>query len=129
MRNLIFKQGFEFGFDISMCNLCKGRCCCGESGYIWVTKDEIVKISKFLELKEETFKRKYLKKIKYRFSLKEIYENSQFQCVFFDKKTGRCKIYEVRPSQCQSFPFWERYKDKKNLNEVIKECPGVFLLQ
>jgi Fe-S-cluster containining protein len=36
-----------------------------------------------------------------------------------------CKIYNSRPKQCRTFPFWEDFKN--NTKELIKECPGVIL--
>lgn len=125
MQNIVKKDGFSFGFDPKACSSCGGRCCRGESGYIWINKDEIKKISSFLNIDEEIFKKDYLKKVKYRYSIKEIKVDGEYQCLFFDAKNSRCQIYLVRPSQCESFPLWERYKDEKNINEVKKECPGI----
>ncbi len=42
---------------------------------------------------------------------------------FFDEKKLNCSIYEHRPKQCRTFPFWEYFK--KNYNELEKECIGV----
>ena len=35
------KSGFGYSFDPSKCSVCKGKCCIGESGYIWISKSEI----------------------------------------------------------------------------------------
>ncbi|MBW2259743.1 MAG: YkgJ family cysteine cluster protein [Deltaproteobacteria bacterium] len=45
-----------------------------------------------------------------------------FHCLFFDEKNRRCSIYDVRPTQCRTFPFWEYFRD--NPDEILKECPG-----
>lgn len=125
MQNLIKKEGYEFAFDPKACLSCEGNCCRGESGYIWVNRNEIKKISEFLGLNEDEFIKNCLKKVKYRFSIKEIFVDGEYQCLFFDKKRKRCEIYPVRPTQCKTFPFWDRYKDKKYIKEVCKECPGI----
>ncbi|MDO8455172.1 MAG: YkgJ family cysteine cluster protein, partial [Sulfurimonas sp.] len=35
MRNLMLKDGYPYAFDSSACETCQGRCCTGESGYIY----------------------------------------------------------------------------------------------
>lgn len=32
-------------------------------------------------------------------------------------------IYEVRPTQCRTFPFWDYFKTR--VDELKLECPGV----
>jgi Fe-S-cluster containining protein len=122
----IKKEGFDYAFDPNACKGCAGNCCIGESGYIWVNPYEIKKIADFLGVEEERFKKDYLKKVKYRYSIKEVYKEGSFECLFFDKEGGGCSIYEVRPSQCASYPFWEYFKS--NFKEVYEECPGIVTL-
>jgi hypothetical protein len=55
-------------------------------------------------------------------SLKERYEEGNYQCVFYDDQIQGCSVYEVRPVQCRRFPFWEYFK--KHRSEVLEECPG-----
>ena len=119
---LISKEGFSYRFDPKACMECNGNCCIGESGYIWVSPVEIKEIAKFLGIDEKEFKERYLIKIGYKYSIKEKPYKDGFACIFFD---NGCKIYEVRPKQCRSFPFWDYFKT--HLNELIKECPGIIL--
>ncbi len=124
MKNLIFKEGYGYGFDTSACESCGGSCCTGESGYIWVKHDEIEKIADFVNLRVEDFATMYLKKVKHRYSLREKkLAPENYACVFFDEKNRGCSIYPVRPLQCRTFPFWEQFKDDEE--EVRKECPGI----
>lgn len=116
-------DGFNYSFDPKKCEICGGKCCIGESGYIWVNQDEIKKISEKLKLDLEVFKQEFLIKIKGRYSIKEIPYNDGFACVFFNTDTKKCKIYDCRPNQCKSFPFWNYFK--KNFDELEKECIGV----
>ncbi len=126
MQNFIKKEGFEFAFDQNACYTCNGACCRGQSGYIWLNKKEMIAIAEFLGIKVEELKKDYLKKEGYRYSIKEIAKNAEHLCLFFDEKNNRCEIYPVRPTQCRTFPFWERYKDKKNIEEVCQECKGIY---
>jgi len=123
MQDIVKKEGFSYGFDPSKCAECEGKCCTGESGYIWVTPGEIAKIADFLNMDVERFKEKYLQKIKYRYSLKERQNGESFECIFFDAEAKNCSIYSVRPRQCITFPFWDYFKE--HTNEVMEECPGI----
>ena len=123
MHTLVKKEGFPYAFDASECAACAGRCCTGESGYIYLSKSEIEKISEVLDLDIKEFVNKYLFKKGYKYSIKEIKYNDSYECVFYDRDINGCKIYEARPSQCITFPFWDYYKTR--VDELKQECPGV----
>ncbi len=126
MLSLSKKDGFDFAFDEKACEECGGGCCIGESGYIWVTPAEIRALSESLNLNTDEFITKYLSKIGYRYSLKELDFNGGFRCVFFDIDKKQCAVYENRPLQCRTFPFWDHFKN--NIREVEEECPGIYRL-
>lgn len=124
MSNILKQQGYDFVFDASLCSTCNGNCCIGESGYIWISKEEIVKLAQYLKLSVEDFSMTYLIKVGYKYSIKEVELNSNnFACSFFDLDKKQCSVYEFRPSQCRTFPFWEYFKTNKE--EVFKECLAV----
>ena len=55
-----------------------------------------------------------------RLSLKE---KSNFDCIFW--KDG-CTVYQARPLQCRTFPFWESVVVSPEAWEAVgKECPGI----
>lgn len=121
---IIKKEGFDYAFDADACIVCKGKCCTGKSGYIWVQKSEILALASLLKIKNEDFILQYLSKIGFRYTLKEIPFQDGFACVLFDTENYRCKAYGARPSQCRSFPFWD-YCAKEELEE---ECIGILPL-
>lgn len=123
MSDIVKKEFFPYGFTPSSCATCEGKCCTGESGYIYVTRKEIEKIAKLLNLSVNEFGVEYLFKKGYKYSIKEIKVKDSFECVFYDSATNGCKIYEARPSQCATFPFWDYYKTR--VNELKLECPGI----
>ena len=123
MSDLIRKEGFSYAFDPSKCESCEGRCCTGESGYIYLTQDEIVGIAKLLKLDTQTFIDTYLYKKGYKYSIKEVVVGLSNDCIFYDRKTNGCKIYEARPLQCRTFPFWDYFKHR--IGELKQECPGI----
>ena len=124
MSNLIKKNGYNFSFNPSACESCAGNCCIGESGYIWINIVEIEALSKYLGLTLDNFREKYLFKVGYKYSIKEVeLPNNSFACCLKKKKKRKCSIYDYRPTQCRTFTFWEYFKN--NEKEVYKECPAI----
>lgn len=120
---MLRQSGFNYEFDCSKCASCGGKCCTGESGYIWISPKEISAIANHLELDESEFIAKFLEKHGYKFSIKEKIYESGYACVFFDEANRNCSVYEFRPSQCASFPFWDYFKN--HFDELEKECIAI----
>lgn len=99
-----------------------GDCCTGAPGYVWVNKAEVEALAKRVGVSVEDFYDDYTLKVGIRYTLKEF---GNGDCVFFDNKTRKCEVYEDRPRQCRTWPFW-----KSNLNspktwaETCQDCPG-----
>jgi len=119
----MIQEGFCYAFDPSACASCGGNCCTGESGNIFVSVTEITAIAKLLEMDEKEFRREYLHKVAYRYSLKEKIFNGSYDCVFFDRSLNGCSIYQERPLQCRTFPFWDYFRHR--VDELKAECPGI----
>jgi len=121
---MIEQKDYPYKFNETICASCDGNCCIGESGYIWITKNECIKLAELLDISLEELGEKYLFKVGYKYSLKEkLISKNNYACVFFDLIKKKCSIYEARPSQCRTFPFWEYFL--KNKEEVKKECPAI----
>jgi len=120
---MIKKDGYKFAFNPAACASCEGRCCTGESGYIWITPSEMQEVSKLLDMEFDEFTKSFVKKVGYRYSLVEKQKDDSYECIFFDSDKKQCSIYEARPKQCRTFPFWDSFKD--SIDEVVKECPGI----
>ncbi len=120
---MIEKEGFNFSFNPLACQSCEGRCCTGESGYIYATKPELQAMAALLKLEWEEFLKAYVKETNNGFSLKEVRYNDSYDCIFYDRARKGCQIYEARPKQCRTFPFWDYFKHHKE--ELEAECPGV----
>ncbi len=123
---IITKVGYNFGFKEGFCDECGGKCCTGESGYIWITEEEAVAVASFLLMDIKSFAGKYLFQANNRLSIREKEYNGGYACVFFDEKEKNCSIYNVRPTQCRTFPFWDYYKT--HYKEALKECPALIML-
>ncbi|MFH1539752.1 MAG: YkgJ family cysteine cluster protein [bacterium] len=98
------------------------RKCCEIPGIVFVHKSEIERIAGFLNVTPEKFKRTTLKS--YWGDVYYLDYPEDKPCMFMDD-TG-CAIYEVRPLQCASFPFWpENLCDQKVWERLKKTCPGI----
>ena len=100
-----------------------GSCCKGEPGTVSLTETETEVIAKTLGLSVPDFQERYMWRKYGKLSLKE---RADYDCIFLDKETDRCAIYEVRPFQCSSFPFWpEVLKSRSMWDRYAVHCPGM----
>ncbi|HBI16501.1 MAG TPA: zinc/iron-chelating domain-containing protein [Desulfobulbaceae bacterium] len=125
--NLLHKEGFTYFFDPAACATCGGRCCRGESGYIWVNRGEIDRIAAYLLMNPIDFIASSVRQVDNRLSLRERRAGEEAVCLFFDLRACKCRIYPVRPAQCREFPFWEHFRN--NMEALVRECPGVRLFE
>jgi Fe-S-cluster containining protein len=87
------------GLISKICESCATKCCVTEP--VFLTQYDINIIVRKKGLLENDF---VIKKKKYKQVIKSIrFKNGA--CLFFDKVTGKCKIYEFRPLDCQLFPL------------------------
>jgi Fe-S-cluster containining protein len=116
-KSFWYSDGLRFG-----CQSC-GSCCGGGPGYVWVTQEEIDRLSVLFGISSELFEKLFVWTVQNgRRSLKE-YPNGD--CVLLDEKTRKCKFYEGRPTQCKTWPFWSQNVLKKKLWDAVAEsCPG-----
>jgi hypothetical protein len=95
-----YKEGLRFA-----CTAC-GNCCTGPPGYVWVTREEIRRIARYLERQDDWLSPETLRRVGFKYSLTE---RNNGDCVFLEPAcNGRrgCRIYPVRPLQCRTWPFW-----------------------
>lgn len=110
------KEGLRFS-----CQRC-GGCCTGDPGFIWVSDEEITEISAAMGLNIGAFVTNYTRLAHRGRTLRERPDGS---CVLFDKERG-CILYDKRPRQCRSWPFWRsNVKTPKAWNELRDACPGI----
>ncbi|HEV2972088.1 MAG TPA: YkgJ family cysteine cluster protein [Pirellulales bacterium] len=111
-----FKDGLRF-----QCTQC-GDCCTGAPGYVWVNKAEIEALAAKLGIDVGDFQRKYVREVGVRKSLVEF---ANGDCVFFDGQTRKCKVYDTRPRQCRTWPFWEsNIRSEEAWRQTCEVCPG-----
>ncbi len=112
-----YKDGLQF-----QCTGC-GKCCTGAPGYVWVTKEEIEAIAGLLKIGVKECMRQYIRQRFDRYALIEL-KKDQYDCVFLRDK--KCLIYEARPHQCRTFPWWkENLSSPESWQATARSCEGI----
>ena len=99
-----------------------GRCCVarGEYGYIYFSLADRQRMAKVLGISTLQFTRQYCDKTDGWYHLK----HPEKTCRFLDGK--RCTVYEGRPTQCRTWPFWPENMNARTWNTEVKTfCAGV----
>ncbi len=108
------------------CTQC-GDCCTGAPGYVWVTKDEEQALATRLGIDAATFRRKYTRSVPTRGrTLVERKDDKRGNaCVFWQEGVG-CTVYEDRPKQCRTWPFWRPLVEyQSGWDAAATTCPGM----
>jgi Fe-S-cluster containining protein len=103
------------------CTRCGG--CCRGRGSVEVSDSEIEQLAGHLGLPADDFRRDYTRPIrKGRLRL----ENQRNRdCVFFSADRG-CTVYEARPDQCRSYPFWPvALQSPEDWADEATRCEGI----
>jgi len=119
------QNNFPYHFNGNACKTCNGKCCRGFGGYVWISMEELEKIAGARKMDAAIFSRQYARQVQGRLSLQERVINGEHFCCFFDPIDCQCTIYESRPRQCRTFPFWDQFR--KEPQKLFAECPGVSL--
>ena len=103
------------------CTQC-GDCCTGAPGYVWVNKEEIQNLADTVEMDVEQFEDTYVRRVGIRKSLREFPDGA---CVFFDTEARTCTVYNARPRQCRTWPFWDsNLRTPQDWAATCEICPG-----
>ncbi len=115
MSDVWYEDGLRFE-----CTRC-GKCCSGFPGFVWVNNEELQAIADARGEPLEEVIGLYTRMVHGRRSLRD---NLKDDCVFYDPAVG-CTIYEVRPRQCRTWPFWEsNLQTPKDWERTTQVCPG-----
>lgn len=108
-------QGLRFACQGS------GKCCVsyGSHHYVYVTLEDRRRLAATLNMPTRQFTRKYCAKTDGLFHL----VMGEDPCVFLDGR--RCSVYEGRPTQCRTWPFWPENMRAAKWSRVAAFCPGV----
>ncbi|MGA2441184.1 MAG: YkgJ family cysteine cluster protein [Tepidisphaeraceae bacterium] len=136
-----FAEGLRF-----TCMQC-GNCCSGNPGYVWIGRREIAKLVEILGISRKELIETYCRKMGRRIALKEIRNprHGGHDCVFMKEVPASpgdgkalppdgkvvhpkriCTVYEARPLQCRTWPFWEgNLMSPKAWARASRTCMGM----
>ncbi len=110
-----YRDGLPF-----TCTQC-GACCTGAPGFVWVDDDEISQLATFRGESVEEFGKRFLRRVGNRISL---IERPNGDCIFWDWQKG-CTVYDARPVQCRTWPFWpDNIATPEDWDQIVAICPG-----
>lgn len=104
------------------CTAC-GKCCVNHGDYelVFLTEQDIVRASEKLDLSRKEFLERHTRRV----HGDRVLQDKGERCVFLDAD-GLCRIYEARPLQCRTFPFWKENLNPRTWKSVVaRDCPGV----
>ncbi len=113
------RGGLRFG-----CTQC-GHCCTtrGEYAYVYVNAGEAEPLAATLGLSAEDFRERFT--FVDEEGLRQLHTRDG-HCTFLDPETNACRVYEARPVQCRTFPFWPEYvRAGQWTREAREHCEGV----
>jgi len=111
------------------CTLC-GNCCTGPEGYVLLSDDDVTALAARVQVSREDFLARYTKDTRRGLSLAEKQSPAGLDCIFLDrdKIPGKavCGVYEHRPAQCRTWPFWNSNLSSRYAWDRAKRgCPGM----
>jgi hypothetical protein len=114
-----YKDGLHFE-----CTGC-GKCCSGPPGYVWLSEQDIDSLSTHLNITQQVFIKEYTRSVNGRLSLLEKFRSyGEYNCIFLEGKL--CKVYQARPVQCRTFPWWPRVlESQEEWMRTSTECEGI----
>jgi Fe-S-cluster containining protein len=100
----------------------EGKCCMsrGEYGYVYLSFNDRKRLARYFGISVDEFTARYT-----------IREEGCYQLIYRDKdcpflEKNRCTVYEARPWQCRTWPFWpENMESGVWEQEIAPYCPGV----
>ncbi|MHC5053650.1 MAG: YkgJ family cysteine cluster protein [Planctomycetota bacterium] len=110
-----YADGLRFG-----CTAC-GGCCGGFPGFVWVSDEEAEVLGARFDLSAKEFRAEYCRRVGTRWTLRE---TGNWNCVLLVR--GKCRVYDDRPVQCRTFPFWDENLDcPEDWARAARHCPGM----
>lgn len=101
------------------------RCghCCTRPGPVYFPEPELERAAAHLGLTPRGFRSRYaVRRID---GVPALDPGNDLPCPFYDETDG-CTIYDARPTQCRTFPFWpEIVNRKRDWDREARECEGM----
>jgi len=107
-------------FECTRCGVC---CAGGDDYHVFLSREEEERICQYLGLSWSWFRRRYLLSLPGEAPVLQSQPNGN--CIFLDAG-GQCRVYDVRPRQCATYPFWsELVMNSKAWRREARRCEGI----
>jgi Fe-S-cluster containining protein len=115
-----YKNGLAFG-----CTRCS-NCCRYQSGYVFLSKADVVRLTTHLAINEEEFLKQCCRTVSYGNEIRlSLIEKANLDCYFYNNDIGGCAVYPSRPLQCKLYPFWETMLNADSWQLAKNSCNGL----
>jgi Fe-S-cluster containining protein len=106
------------------CTRCS-NCCRHTSGYVFLSPRDLDVIAGALAIDGPEALRRYCRQVDIGLAVRvSLKEKANLDCIFW--QNGGCSIYEARPLQCRSFPFWSScLSSPAEWEHQAAQCPGM----
>lgn len=99
-----------------------GNCCRGPGGYVWVSEEEAQAIARTLQRPFREFAAALLRSTSSGLAL---VDDARGDCPLLGGDS-RCLVYDARPRQCRTWPWWEENLASRECWEAAaRRCPGM----
>jgi Fe-S-cluster containining protein len=99
-----------------------GACCTQHEdyAYVYLVGDDVERLARHLGISQVEFRERYTILDDGNLALKI----DRPECPFLEG--WRCGVYEARPRQCRTFPFWpETLRSRSSWERLRGFCPGI----
>jgi Fe-S-cluster containining protein len=112
------EQGLAFS-----CTQC-GACCKAKSGHLFLTALDLRRLAEHLELSDDEFFLQYCEVVELDLAARiSLVAEDDGSCVFLGRQG--CEVYEQRPLQCRTYPFWStNLLDREAWQSTCEACAG-----
>jgi Fe-S-cluster containining protein len=114
-----YARGLRFS-----CTRCS-KCCRHEPGFVFLSESDTGILAETMGLRYTDFVETYCRWVPAEGGMDclSLREQANFDCVFW--KEG-CSVYEARPLQCRTFPFWRSILiSSESWSWAAASCPGM----
>ena len=106
------------------CTQCS-KCCRFDPGYVFLSHEDLQRLADGLGVHVDRFREQYCRSVDLGLTTRlSLNEQDNYDCVFW--YNGGCQVYEHRPLQCRTYPFWPgTMASEEEWNSESAHCPGI----
>lgn len=107
-----------------VCTQCS-RCCRHDPGFVFLSQADLDVLAGTLHLSAIQVIDRYCRWVPIgAVEQLSLLEQPNYDCIFW--KDGGCSVYDGRPLQCRTYPFWAAHVESSaDWAEEAAECPGI----